>query len=477
MNNSLGLLSEIRKRVGERKRLSAERDRQQIGSDPVNPVRSDGGVGKVTAIVSDQIDPLLRGVGAGDGTADQNNSTRFEREEKGTAGEIPEKSSSAVKTNMAAPMTQKSQQTLDTIDRNLRSLLEQGPLLTNVQTAVVAIDKRLKLLENKRSGEETVGESSNKKQKTCETPKQKHIPSLVPSPSNPSPSNVSEQPGSSGLGLISLEEALSEGEIEIDNESELESADSEDEFLNDLQSFYKETEEEGVPVSSDIAPIINKGLRVMGQQEALKKLREKHCHPNNVGNIKIPKVNPVVWRTLSTKGKCVDAAIQKSMTKFSAAITPVVRQIDLLSAHKKEVKKNPLLHELKQLTMDTMHMLSHAVTSSNQMRKDAVKSELHPKFHKLCNPDHPVSESQLFGDQLQTELKDLDEEKRYHLGKSRPSSSTTDKSERKSSSDQGFRRGYGKNHQPPRRTQFSDKNQTQSVRGRYRGRWSSQKRQ
>ncbi len=149
-------------------------------------------------------------------------------------------------------------------------------------------------------------------------------------------------------------------------------------------------------MSTEIAPIINRGLRVMGQQDAMKKLRDTYSRPSNVGNLKIPKVNPIVWKTLSTKGKCVDAAIQKSMSKFSAAITPVVKQIDLLATHKKEVKRHPVLQEMKQLTMDAMHMLSHAVTSSNQMRKDAVKSELHPKFQKLCNPDHAVSETQLF---------------------------------------------------------------------------------
>ncbi len=105
------------------------------------------------------------------------------------------------------------------------------------------------------------------------------------------------------------------------------------------QSFYQETEEEGVPVSSDIAPIINKGLRVMGQQEALKKLREKHCHPNNVGNIKIPKVNPVVWRTLIYKGEVCRCCNPKSRQNSSAAITPVVGRLICYQRTKKEVKK------------------------------------------------------------------------------------------------------------------------------------------
>ncbi len=436
MENSLGLLSEIKKRVDERKRRLAD---QNSGNScvtvPINPVRSDGREGDITA-------------------TDQISVSSFAGVVERTAVVCPgsETESSSVTTqqpnNMAAPSRNVSQSTLNDIDRKLKNLLDQGPLLVNVQSAVVALDNRLSKLERKRTGETILNENeSGKKQKSNEI-------SDIERPI--------EQPGTSGptpASTLSLEDVLSEGEAETISDSD--SDDATDNFLEDLQSFYKETEIEGAPVSTEIAPIINRGLRVMGQQDAMKKLRDTYSRPSNVGNLKIPKVNPIVWKTLSTKGKCVDAAIQKSMSKFSAAITPVVKQIDLLATHKKEVKRHPVLQEMKQLTMDAMHMLSHAVTSSNQMRKDAVKSELHPKFQKLCNPDHAVSETQLFGDQLQSELKDLDEEKKFNLGKYRAQSVTGD---RKFATDQGFRRGGGRNHKPShKRTQFYDNNQPTAL--------------
>ena len=53
----------------------------------------------------------------------------------------------------------------------------------------------------------------------------------------------------------------------------------------------------------------------------------------------------------------------------------------------------------------------------NQQRKDAIKSELDSKFHSLCEPAYPVSATQLLGDNLNAELKELYDSKKVSIAK------------------------------------------------------------
>lgn len=185
-------------------------------------------------------------------------------------------------------------------------------------------------------------------------------------------------------------------------------------------------------------------------------MQTKEC-----GKSTSPIVAPVIWRNLSVNGKSVDAAMQKTLAKFLPGMTAIIQQLDILAKNRKEVKSNPILKEVKRLSTYAIQMFSHAVASTNQLRKDVIKPELDPKFHALCDSSHSISEQQLFRDKLNAELKEMDDTKRFNITKrySHQSSTSHWKSEKSSGGfkrkfdQQDFHRGYGKNHKP-KRTDF-----------------------
>ena len=96
-------------------------------------------------------------------------------------------------------------------------------------------------------------------------------------------------------------------------------------------------------------------------------------------------------------------------------LTAIVQQLELINKHKKVLKNIPVFKEIKKLSTEAVSALSHAVSASCQQRKDAIKLESDSKFHSLCEPAHPVSATQLFGDNLNAELKELDDSKKVHV--------------------------------------------------------------
>ena len=261
---------------------------------------------------------------------------------------------------------------------------------------------------------------------------------------------------------------MSDGELASEDESD-------DDILKELKLVFKGTEKSGPAIDKGLADVVNEGLRSVGQSEEVKKLREKFIRPSNVDNLQVPKVEPIIWRNLSDKGKATDAAVQKAVSKFMPGLTAIVQQLELINKHKKELKKIPVFKEIKKLSTEAVSALSHAVSASCQQRKDAIKSELDSKFHSLCEPAHPVSATQLFGDNLNAELKELDDSKKVHVSIAKKRGffkpERKNRYDKKYSSQEDFRRGFSKNHKP-----FQGKRVNQQApRKDFKGKWSQRR--
>ena len=180
---------------------------------------------------------------------------------------------------------------------------------------------------------------------------------------------------------------------------------------------FKGTVKSGQAIDKGLTDVVNEGLRLVRLSEEVKKLQDKFIRPSNVDNLQVLKVEPIIWRNISDKGKATDAAVQKAVSKFMLGLTAIVQQFELINKNKKRAEKNPVFREIKKLSTEAVSALSHAVSPSCQQRKDSIKSELDSKFHSLCEPAHPVSATQLFGDNLNAELKRLDDSKKVSIAK------------------------------------------------------------
>ena len=75
---------------------------------------------------------------------------------------------------------------------------------------------------------------------------------------------------------------------------------------------------------------MNECLRLVGQSEEVKKLREKFIRSSNVDNLQVPKVEPIICRNISDNGKATNAAVQKAVSKFMPGLTATVQQLELI---------------------------------------------------------------------------------------------------------------------------------------------------
>ena len=357
---------------------------------------------------------------------------------------------------------------------SLQEVIKQGPILREIQRGMTDLCSRVGDLERKRGRSSSCDRNPsdrdiiNKKRKllqNVENESESDADSDIEVSNKETHHIPDTQQASTSKELDNI---LSDGELASEDESD-------DDILKELKLVFKGTEKSGPAIDKGLADVVNEGLRSVGQSEEVKKLREKFIRPSNVDNLQVPKVEPIIWRNLSDKGKATDAAVQKAVSKFMPGLTAIVQQLELINKHKKELKKIPVFKEIKKLSTEAVSALSHAVSASCQQRKDAIKSELDSKFHSLCEPAHPVSATQLFGDNLNAELKELDDSKKVHvsIAKKRGFFKPERKNiyDKKYSSQEDFRRGFSKNHKP-----FQGKRVNQQApRKDFKGKWSQRR--
>ena len=73
--------------------------------------------------------------------------------------------------------------------------------------------------------------------------------------------------------------------------------------------------------------------------------------------------------------------------------------------------------EIKKVSTEAVSALLQTFLASCQQRKDFIKAVIYSTFHSLCEPTHPVSATQLFGDNLNAEMKELNYSKKGSIAK------------------------------------------------------------
>ena len=148
----------------------------------------------------------------------------------------------------------------------------------------------------------------------------------------------------------------------------------------------------GSPVSEGLADSLKFMLSEKLDEKVLTEVMDLYEIPVNCAELRVPKVNATIWKSVSSKTRSYDLKmerIQKCLVKGLIALT---KNMD-----------NPTAPQ-----QDALACLASGFFESNMLRREMIKPELNPKYAHLCKPSIIVTE-QLFGDDLSRQIKDLDE--------------------------------------------------------------------
>lgn len=208
-------------------------------------------------------------------------------------------------------------------------------------------------------------------------------------------------------------EAQSDGDpdvLEIRDEESIEelenSLTTNDDILTEIQNEYENMKDEPTGEnlkSSKLTDIVNGRFSMHSQlsEEQIKKKFETYNRPDNIHSMRVPLVNPEIWKKLKTKpaAKKNDlslAHVERTMVK---AATAVARLADVLTEEKADTSKI-------RLCTDAIALLGHANRELAFRRREVLKPALAGHTKKLCD-EKIVPTKWLFGSDLPTAYREV----------------------------------------------------------------------
>ncbi|CAB3991297.1 Hypothetical predicted protein [Paramuricea clavata] len=223
-----------------------------------------------------------------------------------------------------------------------------------------------------------------------------------------------------------------------------------DEGQASLQQELDVSEQMGAAVQERLASIVEGLLSTKLSDEKWREKVGKYPRPQNLENLRTPRVNPLIWNQLSAGVRTNDAKQQRTQHALVGAIVAMTQAADHVLK-----SGNPDATLIISLT-DGIAMATQCQHDINQARRIAMKQDMHTDFQALCNVPIPSGEF-LFGD-LSKHTKDIADANKL-AKKVRPYQTATARSRQSSSGTYSrFSTGqYRRGHPYQRRENFFDR--------------------
>ncbi|CAC5417745.1 unnamed protein product [Mytilus coruscus] len=280
-----------------------------------------------------------------------------------------------------------------------------------------------KLTEHLGSKSDSVSDSANKNitaqhDSTCGT-KRSHCNDVEDNISNKhlkvadDPQHDTESVDDLDKLVCSFENAESDNLDKSDNVTDDEDHNEVNELMDETSEFYNDSEETSAAIEESLAKSVNTSLRSKIPDSKFKEIKLKYKRPENCQSLMIPSVNEEVWGEKHAMVNAIrsrDLKLQKIMGYVIKGMIPAIETTnDILKAALKKNTFEPTKN-LRKMT-DGIRMFAASYTQLNQNRKENFKPIMVGKFKKLTYTNNSVSD-QLFGDDLQKKIEDIQKSKR-----------------------------------------------------------------
>ena len=180
--------------------------------------------------------------------------------------------------------------------------------------------------------------------------------------------------------------------------SDLEEEVDNDSLLNGLNELLLPSEDQGPPISDQLAKIVNAKFATEFDLQKRKTILEKYKVPKNCESLLVPKVNPEIWAKLPTQSKRGDirmSSLQDSIARVTGSISSTID--DLLKAREKksQIDFKAIIAQL----LDCTVLLGHVNQEMSFKRRDSLRPHLSNDFKQACSRNLKPSKM-LFGDDL-----------------------------------------------------------------------------
>ena len=175
-----------------------------------------------------------------------------------------------------------------------------------------------------------------------------------------------------------------------------------------LASFAQDLitdEDMGPNINSQLADILSNLLGKKMSDDKVKARIEENPPPQNVPLLHPPRVNECIWELMRAAPRSTDIRLRKIQVRLTRGLVAMARLAEVLLDNKKK-GTNPDLADCLNRCLQSFALLSNANYEISLRRRETLRTQLNPRYSRLCYPSTPVT-SDLFGDDVTKLVEDI----------------------------------------------------------------------
>ena len=216
-------------------------------------------------------------------------------------------------------------------------------------------------------------------------------------------------------------------------------------ILNDLQAFYADNEKVGADIDPQLSSIIENLTKARLPDDKLKAKLDGYTRPRNTPTLIDTRVNLEIWNKLSPPTRSRDIKLQRIQHSLVQATVAVATGTDALVKALRSGESLACSNMALPMTalVDGLALMINANHDINQQRRDDKKGDLNLAYATLAASDAVTGSSLLYGDDLPSRIKEINEVNRVSSAVGHTSASSSSYGQRR-----GAMRGRGQRSHP-----------------------------
>ena len=202
---------------------------------------------------------------------------------------------------------------------------------------------------------------------------------------------------------------------------------ADDDEISALLGSLDDGKPDSIEVGEHIAAFVNSRFRRKIITNHAKEFEQMFPVPDNCFNMRVPAVNPPIWKAMPEKHRVCDVTaknIQKDISLAGAANAKVIADLQKLKERAEGEEAKYTISGIVTTVGNALALIGSAFHGLNNKRKKDIKPCLNPSLAELCAESNPVSPEWLFGDYLSSSVREIQDERRVTSQIARASSSS-----------------------------------------------------
>ena len=177
--------------------------------------------------------------------------------------------------------------------------------------------------------------------------------------------------------------------------------------IEKLDNMFEKKSNLGPAINNNLAKTINQGLTQTFDLKQELERADQFKTPENCEMLAVPKLNEELFleESINPSYKKNDSILQKNQLLLTKGMIPLVKMMNVM------LTKQTGNEELFDLASESVRLLALSHRDLSNIRRKFIKPAIDKRYQRLCDPSVPVT-SQLFGDDLDEQLKSISNRKR-----------------------------------------------------------------